>query len=131
VFDHTSTLSLIEWRFGLQPLAQRDAAAANLAQALDRELRPLLRHLPQGGEPDREPRFVPAAGTPTVNGLTPVLLQHNPNLANPFRFDRADLFRCDQLHEYSLEQKAFHGGAMDQFVWSGRARRTRVAAARR
>jgi phospholipase C len=35
--------------------------------------------------PPGEPRFVPAPGTPTVNGLTPALLTHNPNLANPMR----------------------------------------------
>jgi phospholipase C len=35
VYDHTSVLRLIEWRWGLQPLSVRDAAAANLAQALD------------------------------------------------------------------------------------------------
>jgi phospholipase C len=34
-YDHTSILKLIEWRFGLQPLAPRDAAARNLALALD------------------------------------------------------------------------------------------------
>lgn len=35
VYDHASILRLIEWRFGLQPLAPRDAAARNLALALD------------------------------------------------------------------------------------------------
>jgi phospholipase C len=35
VYDHTSVLRLIEWRFGLAPLSVRDANAANLAQALD------------------------------------------------------------------------------------------------
>ncbi|HEY0783377.1 MAG TPA: alkaline phosphatase family protein [Thermoanaerobaculia bacterium] len=34
-FDHTSILKLIEWRFGLQPLTSRDAAANNLADVLD------------------------------------------------------------------------------------------------
>jgi phospholipase C len=71
---------------------------------------------PKAANPVGEPRFVAAPGTPAVDGLTPDLLQHNPNLANPFRFDRADLFPCDQLHDYSLEQKAFDGGAMDRFV---------------
>ena len=75
---------------------------------------------PNAANPLGEPRFVPAPGTPAVNGLTPALLTANPNLANPFRFDRADLFPCDQLHEYALEQKAFDGGKMDQFVqWTG------------
>jgi phospholipase C len=35
VFDHTSILKLIEWRFGLQPLTDRDAQANNLAEVLD------------------------------------------------------------------------------------------------
>ncbi|HEY1366451.1 MAG TPA: alkaline phosphatase family protein [Gaiellaceae bacterium] len=35
VYDHTSVLKLIEWRWGLEPLSARDAAAANLAGALD------------------------------------------------------------------------------------------------
>jgi phospholipase C len=75
---------------------------------------------PRAANPPGEPRFVPAPGTPAVNGLTPALLTANPNLTNPFRFDRADLFPCDQLHDYSLEQKAFDGGKMDAFVrWTG------------
>ena len=32
-YDHTSILKLIEWRFGLAPLTQRDAAARNLAES--------------------------------------------------------------------------------------------------
>jgi len=35
VFDHTSILKFVEWRFGLKPLQPRDAAASNLADALD------------------------------------------------------------------------------------------------
>ena len=35
VYDHASVLKLIEWRFGLPPLSVRDAAARNLASALD------------------------------------------------------------------------------------------------
>jgi phospholipase C len=35
VYDHTSILKLLEWRWGLSPLTARDAAAANLAAALD------------------------------------------------------------------------------------------------
>jgi phospholipase C len=35
VYDHTSILKLAEWRWGLEPLSVRDAAAANLAGALD------------------------------------------------------------------------------------------------
>ena len=35
VFDHTSILRMIEWRWGLEPLTVRDATANNLAEALD------------------------------------------------------------------------------------------------
>jgi phospholipase C len=35
VYDHTSVLKLLEWRFGLEALSQRDAEAHNLADALD------------------------------------------------------------------------------------------------
>jgi phospholipase C len=35
VYDHTSMLKLVEWRFGLAPLSARDRNARNLALALD------------------------------------------------------------------------------------------------
>jgi phospholipase C len=35
VFDHTSILKMVEWRFGLPPLQPRDSSARNLATALD------------------------------------------------------------------------------------------------
>jgi phospholipase C len=35
VFDHTSILKMIEWRWGLEPLTVRDGRANNLAEALD------------------------------------------------------------------------------------------------
>jgi phospholipase C len=35
VYDHTSVLKMIEWRWGLAPLSARDAAANNLAEVLD------------------------------------------------------------------------------------------------
>jgi phospholipase C len=34
-FDHASVLRMIEWRWGLPPVAARDAAARNLAEVLD------------------------------------------------------------------------------------------------
>jgi phospholipase C len=37
MFDHTSILKLIEWRYGLEPLSVRDAQAHNLARVLDFE----------------------------------------------------------------------------------------------
>ena len=41
VYDHTSILRLVEWRWGLRPLAPRDASARNLALALDLSRRDL------------------------------------------------------------------------------------------
>ena len=35
VYDHTSILKFVEWRWGLKPLAPRDAAARNLAYTFD------------------------------------------------------------------------------------------------
>jgi phospholipase C len=35
VYDHTSVLRLIEWRWGLAPLTVRDGTARNLAEVLD------------------------------------------------------------------------------------------------
>ena len=35
VYDHTSVLKMVEWRFGLKPLTKRDRAARNLAESLD------------------------------------------------------------------------------------------------
>jgi len=34
-YDHTSVLKMIEWRWGLDPLTPRDAAARNIAEVLD------------------------------------------------------------------------------------------------
>ena len=34
-YDHASVLKMVEWRFGLEPVAARDAAANNLAEVLD------------------------------------------------------------------------------------------------
>jgi phospholipase C len=42
LYDHTSILKMIEWRFNLAPLTVRDAAANNLAEVLDFGQPPLL-----------------------------------------------------------------------------------------
>jgi phospholipase C len=56
VYDHTSVLKLIEWRWGLNPLAARDASdeVANLALALDFQ------------EPDTSVPELPVIATPHV-----------------------------------------------------------------
>ena len=35
VYDHTSVLKMIEWRWHLRPLTVRDSTANNIAEALD------------------------------------------------------------------------------------------------
>ena len=55
IYDHTSVLKMIEWRWSLLPLSVRDATANNLAEALDFKL-------DRRGAPDYVvPPFVSAA----------------------------------------------------------------------
>jgi phospholipase C len=71
---------------------------------------------PNAANPPGQPAFTATPGTPTVNGLSATLLQHNPNRSNPFRIDRTQSFTCDQSHDYASEQRARNGGLMNQFV---------------
>ncbi|ATY83772.1 phospholipase [Kyrpidia spormannii] len=73
---------------------------------------------PNAANPPGEPAFTPKPGTPKVNGLTPYLLNHNPNAANPKRLDRSQAVTADMDHGYTAEQAAADGGAMDKFVES-------------
>jgi phospholipase C len=59
VFDHTSVLRMIEWRWNLSPLSVRDATANNLADALDFGTNPSL-----DADRYRVPTFVSAGCTP-------------------------------------------------------------------
>jgi phospholipase C len=61
-------------------------------------------------------KFTASGDTPKVNGLTPALLNNNPNAFNPQRLSHSQALTCDQNHGYSAEQKATDGGKMDQFV---------------
>jgi phospholipase C len=78
---------------------------------------------PNAMNPKGEPAFHPLPGTPSVNGLGNALLNNNPNLnpvngagaSNPFRFDRSQANTQDMDHDYTAEQLAFDGGAMDLF----------------
>src|SRR4051812_30903906 len=78
---------------------------------------------PNALNPPGEPRFKALPGTPSVNGLTPALLNNNPNLnpangagaANPFRLDRSQALTADQGHGYAQEQSSFNNFAMDLF----------------
>ncbi len=62
-----------------------------------------------------ESKFLAKPGTPSVNGLTPGLIFANPNSTKPFRLSRAEAATCDQDHDYTAEQEAFHLGLMDRF----------------
>lgn len=78
---------------------------------------------PNATNPAGEPAFTAAPNTPAVNGLTPALLNNNPNLntangtgaANPFRLDRSQAHTADQNHAYGPEEAAFDAGKMDLF----------------
>jgi len=67
-----------------------------------------------------EPPFTAKPGTPSVNGLTPELLNDNPNTANPQRLSRAQAVTCSQNHSYGPEQLAMNAtdgtAAMDGYV---------------
>ena len=71
---------------------------------------------PNAVNPSGEPAFHARLGTPSVNGLDSWLLNHNSNSANPFRLGRSQVATCDQGHDYTPEQQAFHGGLMDKFL---------------
>ncbi len=78
---------------------------------------------PNATNPSGEPQFHAFPGTPTVNGLTSVLQNNNPNLnplnttgaSNPFRLDRSQAVTADQNHDYTAEQQAFDMGLLDLF----------------
>jgi phospholipase C len=78
---------------------------------------------PVAANPPDEPAFHASRNTPSVNGLSGGLLTMNPNLnpangtgaSNPFRLDRSQAATTDQDHDYTPEQQAFDGGAMDLF----------------
>jgi phospholipase C len=68
-----------------------------------------------------EQAFFAYPGTPAVNGLTPDLLNANPNVntsgtkVNPPRLSPAQAYTCSQNHNYGPEQQALNSGLMDQF----------------
>jgi phospholipase C len=86
---------------------------------------------PNALNPQQEPAFHALASTPSVNGLSGILLTNNPNLnpannvaennsvaSNPFRLDRSQASTNDQDHDYTPEQMAFDHGLMDLFPLS-------------
>jgi phospholipase C len=71
---------------------------------------------PHALNPPGEPPFHAAPGTPRVNGLTEQLIDHNPNLANPFLLNRSEELTCDNNHGYTPLQTAYDDGLVDKFV---------------
>lgn len=72
VFDHTSILKLIEWRWGLAPLTDRDASPdiENLALVLDFEnFDAALPHLPRPTAPPPMPCLQPSLPTSARAGV--------------------------------------------------------------
>ena len=70
---------------------------------------------PNATNPPGEPAFNAAPGTPTVNGLTPALLNNNLNSVKPFRLDPSMALTCDNDNHYADEQKAYDAGLLDKF----------------
>ncbi len=78
---------------------------------------------PVAANPPGEPVFFGSPFTPKVEGLTPLLLTHNPNLNpangvnahNPFRIDRTQANTEGQNHNYTAEQQAYDNGRADLF----------------
>jgi phospholipase C len=77
-----------------------------------------------------EPVFKADPNTPAVNGLLtgPAAAPNNPTLnvagtgtVQPFRLGRNQATTCDEDHNYSDEQAAYHAGQMD--LSAGRRRR--------
>lgn len=62
--------------------------------------------------------FRPRINTPSVNGLSGPLLDHNQNSAQPFRLSPgfAAVDTNNPGHKYTVLQQACHAGLMDKFV---------------
>jgi phospholipase C len=71
---------------------------------------------PNATNPSGEPAFHAKPGTPSVNGLTSTLLDHNRNKFNPTRLSRSQAVTCDQNHADKPEQQAYDHGLADKFV---------------
>jgi phospholipase C len=76
---------------------------------------------PDADNPEQEVQFHPKANTPSVNGLTQGLQDHNLNqdknstFYQPVRLDPSQNYTCSQNHDYTPEQQAFDSGLMDKF----------------
>jgi phospholipase C len=76
---------------------------------------------PDAANLSEEIQFKAKGNTPSVNGFTPGLSEHNlstdgkGNFYQPVRLDRSQNYTCDQNHDYTPEQQAFDSGLMDKF----------------
>jgi phospholipase C len=82
IYDPTSILRMIEWRWGLPPLAPRDAAARNIAEALD-----------WSDEPDLT---APQWSVPATDELTPLVASSLASTSRAF-----DEQQQAHLHEWT------------------------------
>ena len=63
-----------------------------------------------------EPKFKAKRNTPTINGLSTAILNHNTNSSPPFRLSRSQVVTIEPAHHYTQVQEAVHAGLLDQFV---------------
>ena len=71
---------------------------------------------PRAANPQGQPQFVAALGTPAINGLSGALMTRNPNGVQPFRLDRTQNVTCDNDNHYTDEQKATNSGLLDKYA---------------
>jgi phospholipase C len=116
LYDHTSVLKLIEWRWSLDPLTARDASSeiANLACALNFQSQDTsLPALPVIAEPPLDPctlddifESLDEAGTPTVNTskATQVAQQMNATGVDNETYDFYLLLKSNNTQGWSLPE---------------------------
>lgn len=117
LFDHTSVLKLIEWRWGLQPLTTRDASdeIANLALALNFSgIDTSLPDLPVIAEPPLDPCFVDdifesfdqTTGRPIVSSTHAMAVsqQRHASGADEEVYDFYLMLKSDRVKGWTLPQ---------------------------
>ncbi len=106
LYDHTSVLKLIEWRFGLEPLTARDASTevANLALALNfKTPSTSLPALPVIAEPPLDPCFFDTFETlNATTGLPAINLPQAESVAQAQNANGAD----EEIYDFFLMLKS-------------------------
>jgi phospholipase C len=103
LYDHTSVLKLIEWRWGLEPLTARDASneIANLALALNfSSPNPSLPALPVIAEPVPEPCVVDDVFTGYFTNGAPIGV--NTSTANQLAQSSASSGQDEEVYDFYL-----------------------------